>query len=99
VARFDYYSHSDGLGYLLDCQSDLLSHFDTRFVVPLLPLDEAPIPAGRLNPLIEIDSVVHSMVTQFAGSVPVRMLGQTRGSLVEKEYEISNALDMLMTGF
>ncbi len=99
VARFDYYPNSGGPGYLLDCQADLLSHFDTRFVVPLIPLDEAPVPAGRLNPVFDIGGVRHSMVTQFAATVPTRLLGPASGSLDTNDYAISNALDMLMTGF
>jgi toxin CcdB len=98
MARFDYHANRDGLGYLLDCQADLLSHFDTRFVVPLIPVDQAPVPGGRLNPLFKIDGTLHSMVTQFAGSVPLQMLGRIEGSLEEEDFKISNALDMLLTG-
>jgi hypothetical protein len=29
-------------GYVLDCQADLLSDLNTRFVVPLLPESKAP---------------------------------------------------------
>ncbi|CAM5429606.1 hypothetical protein TMEC54S_03045 [Thauera mechernichensis] len=37
MARFDVYRNSAGEGFLLDVQADLLSHLNTRVVVPLLP--------------------------------------------------------------
>ena len=39
--------------------------FNTRVVVPLLPLEDAPKPAATLNPLFDIDGVEHVMVTQY----------------------------------
>ncbi|MFZ1366275.1 CcdB family protein, partial [Sphingorhabdus sp.] len=36
MARFDVYLTADGQQYLLDCQSDWLDHFNTRFMVPLV---------------------------------------------------------------
>lgn len=53
MAKFDVYARPNGAGYLLDCQADLLSDLSTRFVIPLLPLDEAPTPAARLNPVFD----------------------------------------------
>lgn len=35
MAKFDLYPAPDG-GYWIDCQSDLLSGLNSRFVVPLL---------------------------------------------------------------
>ena len=40
----------DGPGYLMDVQADMLNRLNTRVVVPLLPLSEAPKPAKVLNP-------------------------------------------------
>jgi toxin CcdB len=37
-----------------------------RFVAPLLPLNEAPRPAARLNPVFTIEDQPHVMVTQFS---------------------------------
>ena len=51
MARFDLYHNPDG-GYLLDVQTDLLNHLNTRMVVPLLPMQTAPKPAATLNPVL-----------------------------------------------
>lgn len=50
MGRFTIYSNPGGVGYLLDVQADMLSHLNTRIVVPLLPLSAAPKPATTLNP-------------------------------------------------
>nr|WP_084591089.1 CcdB family protein [Desulfonatronovibrio magnus] len=39
MSRFDVYPNTGGYGSLLDVQADLLSHLNTRVVVPLLPVD------------------------------------------------------------
>lgn len=87
MARFDVYRPTGSPGFLLDCQPDVLNGLNTRFVVPLLPPDIAPL-AG--------ETVV--MVTQFASSVPLRALGPHVESLAEEQPAIMNAIDMLLTG-
>lgn len=100
MARFDVHSRPDGRpGFLLDCQADLLGDLNTRFVVPLLPEAEAPRPASRLNPLFEIGGKRVVMVTQFAAAIPARELGERAGSLAERQDDVLNALDMLISGF
>ena len=86
-------------GLLLDCQADLLSGLNTRFVVPLLPEREAPRPAARLNPLFEIDGQRLVMATQFCAAIPARELGERVGSLADHQDDIIDALDMLISGF
>jgi len=98
VAQFEVFRPADRGDLVLDCQSALLRHLNTRFVVPLIPLDRAPTPAGRLNPLFEIDGVRLSMMTQFAGSVPSTELTDVVCSLADRRYEISGAIDMLTGG-
>ena len=48
MGRFDVYSTSckGGIGYVLDIHADLLQGVGTRVVVPLLPPEAAPRPAG-----------------------------------------------------
>ena len=99
MAKFDVYRLRDGNGYLLDCQADLLSGLNTRFVVPLLPVDEAPAAAARLNPIFEIQGTSCVMVTQFAAAVPVSELKVRITSLGEHGFTIGNALDMLISGY
>lgn len=99
MAKFDVYPFPHGRGYLLDCQADLLSDLNTRLVVPLLPTDDAPKPAARLNSVFDISGEPHVMVTQFAAAVPASELKARSLSLAEHDLAIGNALDMLITGF
>jgi len=98
MARFEVYELREG-GLVLDCQADLLSTLKTRFVVPLLPADQAPRAAERLNPVFFLRGHHHVMLTQFAATVDARELGPIVASLQAEEIGISNALDMLLTGY
>lgn len=97
MSRFDVF-RAAGPGYLLDCQADLLSHFKTRFVVPLLPAPKAAA-ASRLHPVFEIEGAPVVMVTQLASAVPLSEMGKHVTSLAEEQPKIMNALGMLMTGY
>lgn len=99
MARFDVFRRRSGSGYLLECQADLLSHLNTRLVVPLLPASGAPKPAVRLNPLFEVEGEPCLMLTQFAAAVLVAELGDKVASLIDQDTIITNALDMLISGF
>jgi toxin CcdB len=99
MAKFDIHRRRGGNGFLLDCQADLLSDFNTRLVVPLLPEAEAPKPATRLNPAFEIQGERVIMATQFAAAVLTQELGKCVGSLLAEQDAVGNALDMLIGGF
>jgi toxin CcdB len=99
MARFNVFANEGGSGFLLDIQADPLDHLNTRLVVPLLPRDLAPTPAKRLNPLFEIQGQVCIMATQFAAAIPASRLRRRVATLAKAEYEISNALDMLLYGY
>ena len=86
-------------GYVLDVQADLLSHIDTRTVVPLLPEDVAPKPISDLNPVFEVRGKRYVMVTQAIASIPKRELKRTVASLTEQHDIITRALDVLLLGF
>lgn len=96
MAQFDV--HRLGAGLVVDCQSELLAHLNTRVVVPLLPRDEAPKPASRFNPIFEIEGGEFVMDTQFAGAVEKRRLGPVVASLEERGFDIVDAFDILLTG-
>lgn len=83
---------------MLDCQTDLLDHIDTRFVAPLVPPGIAPPPVRGLNPVIDIDGAGYVMVTQSAAAIRRRELGQVVMSLADRSHEIMNAFDFLLTG-
>jgi toxin CcdB len=88
-----------GGGYWLDCQSDLMESYTTRFVIPLVPIAQAPRPsAARLNPSFDIAGQRYSLLTQFAGSIPGAEIGSAAGSLAGERYAILNAIDVLIGG-
>jgi toxin CcdB len=99
MARFDVHRHPDGPGCLLDIQADLLSHLNTRVVVPLLPLANAPLPARTLNPCFDIAGESLVMTTQFMAAVPANILHTPLGNLGARRDEIVAAVDLLMQGF
>ena len=98
MARFSVYAAQDGGGYLLDVQADIMRHLNTRMVVPLMPLGNAPKPATRLNPLFVLNDVEHSMVTQFMAAVPTSELQREIANVAERRDEIVNAIDLLLQG-
>lgn len=99
MTRFRVYPNPDGNGHLIDVQADSLSHFNTRMVIPLLPLDIAPKPAKTLNPLFDINGDTYSMVTQYMAAMPVRMLKDAIFSVEDRRDEIVAAIDLLLQGF
>jgi len=99
MARFDLYRNPGESGLLLDVQSNLMRDLNTRVVVPLMRRKDAPKPAGRLNPVFEIEGGDFVMVTQFMAAVSVAELGKRMGNLAHEDTAIANALDMILSGF
>ena len=99
MARLDVHARRDGgPGYLLDVQADLLDGLSSRFVVPLLPIELAPRPAQRLNPVFAVGGEEVVMVTQFASAVARRELGVVVARLQDQHDAVIAALDVLLTG-
>ena len=99
MARFDIYAWAEGDGYLLDCQADLLRHFKTRVVVPLMPTDKVPPSLARLHPVFEIRGKNYLMATHLMTSVPTRDLSILAGSIADHDMAIMGAIDMLTSGY
>ena len=95
MPQHDVYRTARG-DYLLDCQSDFMDDFNTRFVVPLLDPADAPKVARRLNPVFQIDGQDLVMYTQFAAAVSADELKERITSLRHHHYEITSALDTLI---
>jgi toxin CcdB len=98
MAQFDIHVLTGDGGLVVDCQSDLLKHIDTRFVLPLLLRGLAPQPFGRLNPVFEIEGEAMVLVTQAAATIETRALGRAITSLAGERYAITNAIGMLLAG-
>ncbi len=98
MAKFHVYLGKDG-DYWLDCQADLLSDLNSRFVVPLRPVGEPIYGNRRLNPHFVLEDGEYVMLTHLAAAVSAKHLRQHVASLADKEYIISGALDMLISGY
>lgn len=99
MARFDVYESPDGAGYVVDVQADLLDMLQTRVVVPLLPLADAPKPANRLNPVFVIEGHEHAMVTQYIATVPHSILRNVVTDLRDDADRVIGAIDFVLSGF
>lgn len=99
MAQFQVYRDRDEPGYLLDCQSDILSGLSTRLVVPLFPQDAVPPLSPRLNPTLKVGGEALVMMTHFAVTVPERRLGEAIASAARENIVIMNAFDMLLSGY
>ncbi|MGH8229771.1 MAG: CcdB family protein [Steroidobacteraceae bacterium] len=99
MARFDVYPNPDGNGLLVDIQADLMSHLESRVVVPLIPLDVAPAPSKILNPLFKIEDNPYLLLTQQLAAVPAQLVKRPIASLADRRDEIVAAVDLLLQGF
>jgi toxin CcdB len=99
MARFDVYRDPDGRGFLLDVQANIMSHLNTRAVVPLMLAAEAPKPAKGLNPGFMIGDISVVMITQFVAAVPISALRDQVGTLDQHHSTIVDAIDLLLQGF
>lgn len=98
MAKFDVYPGPDN-GFWLDCQADVLSELNTRFVVPLGIESDHIGGDHRLNPTFVIEGERLVMLTHLAAAVPKSLLRSPTTTLKAHEYDIGRALDMLIVGF
>jgi len=77
----------------------LINGLNTRVVVPLLPLDAAPTPADRLNPIFEVHGAKVYMATQFMAAVPHTDLATLIASLDRESDAIFSAINFLHHGW
>ena len=99
MARFDVCPLANGSGLVLEVQADLLESLKSRVVVPLIPLAEFSKPAKRLNPVFEINGVPYVMASQFLAAISSASMNEPLLSLRNHDIEITNALDMVFSGF
>jgi toxin CcdB len=88
---------SDYAPYLLDVQTELLSHLKTRVVVPLIRQDRMTA-AQRLNPTFKIGKHRVVMATAELAAIRLAEIGPHVVSLDEQRAAIIGALDFLVTG-
>ena len=97
MAQFDVHRLADG-ALVVDVQSDLISHLQSRLVVPLIDQAEVSVTAPRLNPTIQILDKKRVLAPQFAATLFARSLGPAITSVNQHDYAIQAALDVLIYG-
>ena len=103
MAQFEVYLNpntksAQAVPYLLDVQSDFLSGFSTRVVVPRVPVESAGKSAQPLHPQFQIDGAHMVMMTELLAAVPKIALGAAVTSMAQHRDDIIPALDFLITG-
>ncbi len=85
--------------YLLDVQSDLLDHLDTRVVIPLAKAKSfGGPPSEALKPIFDIGGERCIFLTPMLAGISKKELGAEAGSLREEQFAIIAALDVLISG-
>jgi toxin CcdB len=95
MPQFDVFRLRDG-NLVLDCQSDTIDLYETRFVVPLIEAEPDMVTMTRLHPRFKIAGEDVFMVTQFATSVRASELRTRIGSLAHDRLKITTAIDVLI---
>jgi toxin CcdB len=98
MAQFDVHRLAGGT-LAVDCQANLLSDLNTRFVIPLQPLNEGAQVSQRLDPFVRFAGQERCLKTHFATTIETRLLGEAIGSVADQDYAIKSAIDMLLFGF
>lgn len=84
--------------YLVNVQSDLVSEFKTRYVVPLLPLASDALAVRRANPLVEFAEREFLFVANQLANIDRQRLGSPVGNLARHRDEMIAAIDFMLAG-
>lgn len=101
MPRFDvHHFKSANVSFVVNIQADILSDFQTRVVVPLVPLSLAkneslPI----LKPIIMVNGKEYIFMATDIGTIRTKELGKVVANLDNERLVITAALDFLFQGF
>lgn len=85
--------------YLLDIQNDLLTDLCTTVVIPLSPSAlVADFSLSKLNPVVLIEGVSYTLMTQDMAGITRRQLGNEGVDLAHFRSDILAAIDFLLSG-
>ncbi|MEG3154002.1 CcdB family protein [Sphingomonas sp. RB1R13] len=99
MSQYDVYRPKGSDVPVVDCQSDVLAHLPTRFVIAMLPIDKAPVPAERFNPVLSFAGADYQLSPQYVASLSMTELGEPVGSLAGDHHAIVTAIDFLIGGY
>ena len=94
MAQFSIYRNKNprtkaDIPFLLDVQSDLLDHLDTRVVIPLVKAKSfGGPPSEALKPVFDIGGERFILLTPMLAGISRKELGTAAGSLREKQFAI-----------
>jgi len=106
MAQFDVHRNSGKYSkivpFVVDIQSDILSNFNTRIVIPLQSAEFMKSSnmdiIAKLNPILTVCETEVILAPQQMAAVHIRELGKKVDSLVAMRMEIISALDVLTSG-
>lgn len=98
LSRFDLYAAPDGVGFILDLQADLLEHYNTRVVAPVVLARDYGGAATGLNPKVMIGEEPFVVQTHLMAAIPAVHLKSPVGSIAAQADEITSALNLLFQG-
>ena len=105
MARFDLYrtpgKNRQGVPYLVEVQSNVISGLATRLVIPLRPLTGMPVASmpRDLFPTIAVNGEQFYLDTPQMGAIPLAELRERAGSAHAYQFEIQTALDRVFGAY
>ena len=104
MAQFDVYANPNvpqrtAFPYLVVMQSDQLSRYSTRFVMPLARLPQPPVELPRrLSQPVEIEGEALYPAAHLCAALPSRLLRKPVMSIREQADIMRDALDAVVSG-
>lgn len=104
MSQFTVYLNEDDSSnntypYFIDIQNTLLDDLNSRLVIPLSkPSSLNNISAKKLCPILQINNESYILLTHQITSVPSSILKTKVVSLESYRYEITDALDFIISG-
>ena len=79
-------------------QHRVLSDLATVVVAPLYRIEDLPA-ISQLRPVVRIGNQDYVMAVDRMASLPVAQLGPSSKNLIDMDYQIRKALDLVFSGF
>lgn len=99
MSRFHLYAGDTDNGYLLDLQTDFLSHYNSRIVAPVVAETAYDGATSGLNPVIDVEGAAHVVLTHLLSAVPAQALNDDLGDYSAQADQFTRALDLLFQGY
>ena len=99
MSRFHLYAGNEGDVYLLDLQTDFLSHYNSRIVAPVVAEADYDGATAGLNPVIDVKGGAHVVLTHLLSAVPAQTLSNDLGDYSAQADQFTRALDLLFQGY